>query len=85
MTNTPPTAPIAEPLLVNARELAKLLSVSVATVWRMLSAGKLPRPLRPTPGICRWKVDEIRRWVDSGMPALETWEMGAVQRNGRRE
>jgi predicted DNA-binding transcriptional regulator AlpA len=74
------------PLLVDAKTLAKLLSISPATVWRMLSAGKLPSPLRPSAGIVRWKTEEIRAWVNEGMPDLETWQglrATQAQRNGR--
>ena len=73
-------------LLLSSEELASMLSISRATLWRMLAAGKLPLPLRPSPGIVRWKADEICRWVDSGMPDLKTWQalQAASQRNGQK-
>jgi predicted DNA-binding transcriptional regulator AlpA len=60
-------------LLLSAEDLASMLSISRATLWRMVSAGKLPLPLRPSPGIVRWRREEITRWVDAGMPSLEDW------------
>jgi len=30
---------------ISAKELAKMLSLSPRTVWRLLSAGKLPKPV----------------------------------------
>ncbi len=74
-----PSPPALEPLLVDAKGLARLLSISPATVWRMVSAGKLPRAVRPSPGVVRWKVEEIRRWLDAGTPDLATWEATRVE------
>jgi predicted DNA-binding transcriptional regulator AlpA len=64
------------PLLLSATDLAQLLRVSVATVWRLRAAGKLPRPLTALgKQLVRWDADEVRRWVAAGMLPL---------RNGRR-
>ncbi|WP_337173579.1 helix-turn-helix domain-containing protein [Paludisphaera sp.] len=55
------------PLLISAAELASLLGISERTLWRLLSAGRLPQPLRLGRNT-RWRSDEIRRWIDSGCP-----------------
>jgi predicted DNA-binding transcriptional regulator AlpA len=80
------SASVPDRLLLSSEELASMLSISRATLWRMLAAGKLPLPLRPSPGLVRWKADEIRRWVDSGMPDRKTWQalQVASQRNGQK-
>jgi predicted DNA-binding transcriptional regulator AlpA len=73
---TPTKRPAAElqPLLLSAADLAELLSVSVATVWRLRAAGKLPRPSTALgKQLVRWDAAEIRRWVSSGCPALKEW------------
>jgi predicted DNA-binding transcriptional regulator AlpA len=70
------------PLLVDAKTLAKLLSISPATVWCMLSVGKLPSPLRPSPGIVRWPTEEIRLWVNEGNAGLE--DLGEAAGDGSR-
>ena len=56
------------PLLISAEELASLLGISERTLWRLLSAGQLPQPLRLGRNT-RWRLDEIRYWIDSGCPA----------------
>ncbi len=61
MTTVPNAAPPA--MLLSARDLARLLSVSTATVWRMRSADKLPAPLRLTGGILRWRRQTIDEWL----------------------
>ena len=77
---------VPDRLLLSSEELSSVLSISRATLWRLLAAGKLPLPLRPSPGIVRWKADEIRHWVESGMPDLKTWAalQAASRRNGQK-
>ena len=57
-----------ELLLVDVKELAIMLSVSPRTVWRMVSAGELMEPVRPRPGMARWKTEAVRRWIEEGCP-----------------
>jgi excisionase family DNA binding protein len=54
-------------LLVSADELAKMLDVSERTIWRLLSGGKLPRPLR-LGGSVRWRLAEVTTWIAEGCP-----------------
>ncbi len=56
-----------EPLLVPAAEVARLLNVSTRTLWRQLSAGQIPRPVR-FGGTVRWPIDELRKWIAEGCP-----------------
>ena len=52
------------PLLVGRRELARLLSVSTATLDRMTAAGKIgPRPLQVSAGRIGWRLATIERWL----------------------
>jgi predicted DNA-binding transcriptional regulator AlpA len=75
------TAAVA-PLLIDRRELARLLSVGVATIDRMRAAGRLPPALALSPGCVRWRLDEIRRWLDAGAPSAAEWAVSEKQ-NGR--
>ncbi|MFH0983390.1 MAG: AlpA family phage regulatory protein [Planctomycetota bacterium] len=68
------------PMLVDARGLAGLLSLSRATVFAMHSQGKLPLPVRPTQRAPRWRVDEIRAWLAAGCPDRTTWEKSKTGR-----
>lgn len=54
--------------LVNARELAKMLSVSERTLYRLKSAGELPAPV-VLGGSVRWRLSEIHKWIVDGCPA----------------
>jgi predicted DNA-binding transcriptional regulator AlpA len=53
------------PLLINAQEFATMLGVSQRTLWRMLSAQQVIKPLR-FGGNTRWRLDDVRDWIDSG-------------------
>ena len=68
------TAPVAvEPLLVDARGLAKLLCCSVRSVWRLNTSGKTPNPVRVGRSV-RWSMDTIRTWIAMGCPDRQTFE-----------
>ena len=58
----------SEPLLISAEQVASILNVSTRTLWRLLSAGKLPEPVR-LGGSTRWRLDQVRQWIDAGCPA----------------
>lgn len=64
----PDVAPVVnsangQTLLIGADELAGLLSVSIATLYRMKSAGKLPRPIPLSRGCVRWRRATIEAWL----------------------
>lgn len=62
------------PLAVDARRLAKLLSLGLRTVRTLDAAGKLPTPFR-----CGnrklWDVSDVRAWMKAGAPDRATWEL----------
>jgi excisionase family DNA binding protein len=50
------------PLLMCVKDVAKLLGVSVRTVWRLVSAGELPKPC--SIGQCsRWHREDVEKFV----------------------
>jgi len=72
-----PSANHREPspsFLIDAKILAQLLSVSEATIWRWDSGGRLPQAVKPSPGVKRWRREEIREWIDVGCPCRKDWE-----------
>lgn len=60
-------------LAISARDLADMLGISLRQVWRLSSAGKLPRPLK-IGGSVRWNRAEIRQWFEVGCPDRRAWE-----------
>jgi len=58
---------MVEPGFLTARQFAKLLQVSLRTLWRMRSAGTLPQPLR-LGGVVRWRKRDVDQWIADGCP-----------------
>lgn len=52
--------------LIDAAELARLLSVSKPTIWRMKDAGKLPMAIRLTSQTVRWNRRAVLDWIEGG-------------------
>lgn len=60
-------------LMATVGDVARMLHVSIRQVWRLHSVSKLPNPIRL--GSCvRWRVDEIRAFVEAGCPSRQEWE-----------
>ncbi|MCC7419985.1 MAG: helix-turn-helix domain-containing protein [Planctomycetaceae bacterium] len=55
------------PPLLTAKQLAKLLQISTRSIWRLRSAGKLPKPVE-IGGSVRWNHQTVREWVSQGCP-----------------
>ncbi len=53
--------------LLSAQDLAGMMRVSTRTVWRLLSGGKLPQPIR-IGGSVRWRRPDVEDWVRAGCP-----------------
>lgn len=58
----------AIPVLIDAAELARQMNISERTLWRLLSAGKVPEPVRIGRNT-RWRQAEVSRWIEQGCPA----------------
>jgi predicted DNA-binding transcriptional regulator AlpA len=50
--------------LLTPQEVAKKFSVNVRTVWRWESVGIIPRGIRISRGVVRWKEDAIDRCLE---------------------
>ncbi len=66
-----------DPLLIDARELMRLLCVSAATFYRMRGMGRLPRPIRLATRAVRWRYDEVRAWIAANCPPADVWDQRA--------
>ena len=65
--------PAVEPLLLDLRAVARLLSVSPRTVGSMRSTGRLPAPVRIGRRVL-WRRAEIVEWIDAGCPSRDAWD-----------
>ena len=53
--------------LMDARDVSHRLSVSTRTVWRLLSANQIPKPVRIGRSV-RWQREVVEEWIRSGCP-----------------
>jgi predicted DNA-binding transcriptional regulator AlpA len=53
--------------LINARQFARMLQVSLRTLWRLVSAGKAPQPIKLN-GNTRWLKSAVLAWLKAGCP-----------------
>ena len=60
--------------LVDADDLARMLCQSRPTVYRLNDDGRIPAPVDIGLRGGRWRVREIRAWIDAGMPVRNRWE-----------
>lgn len=73
------------PLLLDAKAVAELLSISRRTIFRLSSSGKLgPMPIA-LGGRKLWRSEELTAWIRAGCPRRELWlKMAEEQGFGRQ-
>ena len=74
-----------DPLVVDAKALAKLLGSGLRTVRAWDAAGKLPTPVR-LGGRVVWILNGpsgIREWLEAGAPKRDDWESRRTSAGGR--
>ena len=57
--------PLAKLQQLNVRQVADLLGVHPRTVWRLVSSGDLPKPIKIGPKIVRWRVADLESYLES--------------------
>jgi prophage regulatory protein len=51
------------PRLLRAWDVAREIGVSRSTIWRMIQAGKFPKPVQLTGNAVAWKRNEVFAWI----------------------
>lgn len=57
--------------MIDVREVATILSVSTRSVWRLVSRGELPQPIRFGRNV-RWRCADIEAWIASQIDSTKT-------------
>ncbi len=73
MANDQETSGMNSTELLTVTDMAKELKISARQVWKMLSRGDLPSPIKLGRSV-RWRSAEIARWLEAGAPKRELWE-----------
>ena len=48
---------------IRMRELVKRVPVSKAHIWRLVQAGKFPRPIKLSEKCTVWKIADVEDWL----------------------
>lgn len=48
------------------RQLAQIFAISRATVWRWAAEGRIPHPVKLSPGCSRWNIEAVRSALEGG-------------------
>jgi predicted DNA-binding transcriptional regulator AlpA len=63
----------SQPLLIDAKTVARMLGRCERSLWRDDEVGRIPRPVE-IGGSKRWRLEELCQWVRAGCPPREVWE-----------
>jgi len=69
----PPTEGYSDPLLLGDDDMAGLLGVTSGTIRRLDAGGRMPDPVK-LGNFKRWRLAEIKDWVDAGCPIRKQWK-----------
>lgn len=49
--------------VIKETKVIEIVCISHTTLWRIIKAGKFPRPIRLSPNRVGWIEDEIYQWI----------------------
>lgn len=62
--DAPTSADTISPALMTIDQASTYVGMSTRWVWREVSAGRFPAPVRPTPRTPRWRRVDLDAWVE---------------------
>lgn len=71
MPKTKPTvraatpAALADVALIDAKQIAAAACIGLSQFYELLKAGKAPQPAIRAPRCSRWRLSEIRQWLEA--------------------
>lgn len=68
------------PKLMTVNDVAKLLKLSVRSVWRLVAANSIAKPIK-IGGSIRWRADDIKLWLAT-LPAQS--QNGSEKNSGKQ-
>ncbi|MXV44700.1 AlpA family phage regulatory protein [Saccharibacter sp. 17.LH.SD] len=63
-------------ILLNSKETAKRVNLSVSSLYRHVNAGLFPRPVRITSNRVGWLSSELDSWIEARITERDTPEKG---------
>lgn len=62
---------VVRPLLLRLAEVRRLVGLSKPTIYRLIAAGRFPKPVKLSKSAVAWKFDEVVAWTESLVRARE--------------
>ena len=69
-----------EKVFVNDVELANRYGIARQSVWRWVKEGRLPAPVKLSPGCSRWRLAGIEQWESEKVTAAQSGSQNAMRR-----
>ena len=57
------TMQTVEPKLLDVRDVARLYSLSVRSVWRLYKLGQIPAPVNLGHRVTRWRLEDLNEHI----------------------
>ena len=57
---------------VRLPQVIALVPFSKSTLWRQVKTGAFPKPVKLSARITAWRVEDVRRWIGSHGPEIDT-------------
>jgi predicted DNA-binding transcriptional regulator AlpA len=51
--------------LLTVQQVAQMTSLGVRTIWGMVATGEVPKPVKITASLTRWKRGDVMAWINS--------------------
>lgn len=62
----PATGYIRQKQLIGAKKQGGgIIPFSATTLWRKVAAAQFPAPVKLSAGVTAWRVEDIRKWMES--------------------
>ncbi|MGB3426143.1 MAG: AlpA family phage regulatory protein [Castellaniella sp.] len=55
----------ADERLITDKEVAHLLGSCRSWPWKLAQGGRFPQPIKLTPKFTRWRLSEVRAWMNN--------------------
>ncbi|MFO1219583.1 MAG: AlpA family phage regulatory protein [Burkholderiaceae bacterium] len=71
---------VSLPGFLRLPQVLALVPVSKSTLWRHVSAGRFPAPVKLFVGVTAWRVDDVRSWIEERGDANLGFEREGLRR-----
>ena len=55
--------------LLDVKQVSELIGCHPRTVWRMATMGEIPKPIKLSERVVRWRLADLERHIEKAKPA----------------